>query len=569
MAFLFSPIPTYSSDSCSNYFIKIPYKKTSADREITSFLVNGVEQISAVTIEETDSLNGFINFTGTKGFAVTVEVRFTLSGEPTYKQKKLYNVRKFVNTHIQASITNTPLGANLTINIEDDITTELDTNTNVYTSGYTYSLDNVTFQSSNVFSGLAAGTYTVYLRDFYGCVRNTSVTVTGFEENGVSTRRQVAQLPSMSNSLAFHRQDVIDNDNIFNNDTNRNQLNRINYCEKQVFSNSDIIKTQIKTSYENVTVKAIDCEGNETALTVNQISQNLQKDSRDCAAYIYDDGLTGIYFTSGSTYDYDSGLEIGSYSLGGALPTFAYVGNYIYIFNNWYQIVNKVYDEDVNSEVIIIEDTETRSGNYIVSSVYNYFGYDVFEFEVDCSLLPDSEFKVVIELTDSEYSDVSFITQKVCTTDDLDYYVTIDYSNSENTDIFYSSGITFRLRTKLEYMEDSTNQENDTISTDDNSYLLDSELIECNTFFFSMLTLEMMRKLRVALSHDTVTINGEGYVKDSDFEVTNLKGTNLYNLSAKMRKTNLDNNTNLDYFTGTTTDAINLVDYSDVNFIEY
>ncbi|HEY6063256.1 MAG TPA: hypothetical protein VIV35_06580, partial [Chitinophagaceae bacterium] len=45
------------------------------------------------------------------------------------------------------------------------------------TAPYEYSLDGITWQSSNVFSGLAAGSYTVFIRDF-GAVCTTSIPVT-------------------------------------------------------------------------------------------------------------------------------------------------------------------------------------------------------------------------------------------------------------------------------------------------------------------------------------------------------------------------------------------------------
>ena len=42
---------------------------------------------------------------------------------------------------------------------------------------YSYSLDDVTYQTSNVFSGLAAGSYTAYVKDSKGCVGSQSATV--------------------------------------------------------------------------------------------------------------------------------------------------------------------------------------------------------------------------------------------------------------------------------------------------------------------------------------------------------------------------------------------------------
>lgn len=46
------------------------------------------------------------------------------------------------------------------------------------TGTYTYSLNNVAYQSSNVFTGLAANNYTVYAKDIAGCIGTYSVTVT-------------------------------------------------------------------------------------------------------------------------------------------------------------------------------------------------------------------------------------------------------------------------------------------------------------------------------------------------------------------------------------------------------
>lgn len=45
-------------------------------------------------------------------------------------------------------------------------------------AAYTYSINGVTYQASNVFNGLAAGTYTVYAKDANGCVGTTTVTLT-------------------------------------------------------------------------------------------------------------------------------------------------------------------------------------------------------------------------------------------------------------------------------------------------------------------------------------------------------------------------------------------------------
>src|SRR5437660_9265390 len=46
------------------------------------------------------------------------------------------------------------------------------------TSPYTYSKDGTTFQSSGTFSGLAAGNYTITVKDANGCTTTQPVTIT-------------------------------------------------------------------------------------------------------------------------------------------------------------------------------------------------------------------------------------------------------------------------------------------------------------------------------------------------------------------------------------------------------
>ena len=46
------------------------------------------------------------------------------------------------------------------------------------TGALTYSLNGTTYQGSNVFSGLAAGNYTAYVKDAYGCIEQLSFTLT-------------------------------------------------------------------------------------------------------------------------------------------------------------------------------------------------------------------------------------------------------------------------------------------------------------------------------------------------------------------------------------------------------
>jgi hypothetical protein len=46
------------------------------------------------------------------------------------------------------------------------------------TPAYTYSIDGVTYQASNIFTGLSTGIYTVYVKDANGCIKTFSITIT-------------------------------------------------------------------------------------------------------------------------------------------------------------------------------------------------------------------------------------------------------------------------------------------------------------------------------------------------------------------------------------------------------
>ena len=55
------------------------------------------------------------------------------------------------------------------------------------TSPYTYNINNGLYQSSNLFSGVLAGTYTVNTKDSKGCIAGKSVTIAPYQEPVVTT----------------------------------------------------------------------------------------------------------------------------------------------------------------------------------------------------------------------------------------------------------------------------------------------------------------------------------------------------------------------------------------------
>ncbi|WP_340230018.1 hypothetical protein, partial [Emticicia oligotrophica] len=66
------------------------------------------------------------------------------------------------------------------------------------TGSYSYSRDGVNYFSTNIFSGLVAGTYNFYVRDGIGCVGNTTVTLVSNDSNISLVATQTS--PSCGNS---------------------------------------------------------------------------------------------------------------------------------------------------------------------------------------------------------------------------------------------------------------------------------------------------------------------------------------------------------------------------------
>jgi hypothetical protein len=91
-----------------------------------------------------------------------------------------------VYVNVTASATSDHNGYNVTCHGGSDGVITADTPSGNGTTPYTYSIDGSSYQSSKTFSGLSAGTYTVYAKESNGEVGTTSVTVTQPDALGLS-----------------------------------------------------------------------------------------------------------------------------------------------------------------------------------------------------------------------------------------------------------------------------------------------------------------------------------------------------------------------------------------------
>lgn len=425
---------------------------------------------------------------------------------------------------------------NLTINNSPNGSTVIVNNSNTNGLNLEYSLDNSTWQSSNVFSGLDSDSFTLYIRDQFGCSTSIDFTVS---DVGIYTPFFYI---SKSNSIRFAQRINFGDAANYKNDENTlscEVLDLLPYKEIQLFQTSDIVPTQFKSNFANNLAEVIKSDGTTVNVPVIKKSQNIgAKDKRDAIKYSYN-GKTAIYFLSGNTYDYDSGVVNGSYSLNGSLPYWANIaGNYVSVGTSFFLIQRTMFDEEKGAEVIIIDEIYTGMPvSVIVGSIFNYQPYEVYEFEIDMLDYINSDIRVRVVASDPNFTTITYLSELINVKVRQENTLEIKYWNSTNTDIFYETGIRFLIRQEFIDIIAVSVEEFENNKTDTTVVLMDADIYEADQFDFEPVTKEMFRKIVRALGHETVYINNVGYVKNDAVDFEKQGVSNLYTIKAKMIKT--------------------------------
>lgn len=436
-----------------------------------------------------------------------------------------------------------------------------------------YSLDNITWQSSNLFSGLANDYYTVYIKDQYGC--NISVP---FTINGTGINSPFFPIIPKSNSIRFANRVVWGDSGNYKNDENTLscEANVIKpKKEIQQFQSSDVITTQFKSNYSEITATVIKEDLTEVDVPVLQKSENIGlKDRRDAKIFKVSDTQAGIYFGVGNIYDYDTGFDTGEdYVLNGARPEWGISGNYIVISGAWFVIEDVLYDDFRGVEYLLItkEYNSAIDSTIIAGSVYNKFNYEIYEFTIDMVDYLDQNIQVRINNNDDNFDNLVHLSEVLNIRVKQENTLEIRYKNPTNTDIFYSTGIEHLIRLPYQSKNSKIQDESELHKTDTTTILLNAELYEVDEFEFTPVTTEIMRKLTQALNHKILMIDGVGYVKNS-IDVSDRQGdTNLYIVKAVLIKTgnvfNSQTSGNVD-FSSSNSEIPNLIE-TENGFVNY
>jgi len=455
-----------------------------------------------------------------RGQTFTVKVR---KGTEIIEQQIQMPPRFYFSANIE--INNSPNGA--TVIVTSGIIQNLEVE---------YSIDGMTWQESNTFTGLSSGDYVMHIRDQYGCVKTQDFHI------GQTGMNSPFFYISKSLPIRFANRIVWGDAGNYKNDENTLSYEsdvKLPHCELQRFQSADIVKTQFLSNYTFRKVEVLKTDGSIIEIPTVQLSNNIGlKDRRDAMRYNLGNGKTGIYFVQGNTYDYDLGVVTGSYTLNGSLPEWAVAGNYLTIGTAWFIIEDIVFDENKFADVLIISDNYIGADASVnVKSIYNRFDYEIYEFEIDMVNFLNQQFQVSLKNEDPSFPLIEYLSEKISVKVRHEDTKEIKYKNSTNTDIVYATGIEGILRIPYTVVNGQIEEENDTYKTDTSAKLLKAELYEVDEFVFEPLTKELWRKLSQALSHEIIFIDGVGYTKNGDFDTEGPLGeSNLYVLKAKMVK---------------------------------
>lgn len=419
------------------------------------------------------------------------------------------------------NISNSPFGATVTI---DGLIQGLN---------LSYSLSETEpFTVNNFFTGLAEGDYTAFIKDQFGCIKSIVFTVI---ESGIYN-----PFFKLSKSLPIRMAKRVNFETTYKTDENTLSCEvDVLQPEKEIllFETADLIQMQLKSNYKSNFAEIIN--GSEiTPIALEKKSNNIGiTDKRDAFIYSIPEGKTGVYFIAGNNYDYATNQVISQYTLNGNLPEWATIGNYIQIESANFEIENILYDEDKSADVLILSRNHIGlETSAIVSTVYNRFNYEVYEFLVDMSAFTAKYIRLSIYGRDPNFADVDYLSELINVKVKQEA-LEIKYFNPENTDVDFSTGIVFLMRVKILGMGGKSPQQEETHRTDSNVYLLSSNLYEADQIKFIPLTKERWRNVMIALSHKNVYLNGVEYVKDGEFTTEGpLGNTNLYYLIAEMIK---------------------------------
>ena len=518
------------------------FQITQAIFEQATDACNNVK-LKATTNVYADNINSPIGTTTRSGNIIYIDVPRSGGLNPSTVLLSLST-----NTGQQASQTlNIPSilaegNINLTINTSPNGATIIATHFPNEELSLEYSLHDgssqTAYQTSNIFTGVVAGDYTIYIKDQFGCIVTKSFSVDAFGVDDpyfeISKSNSIRWVGRTLNGNALNR-GIDENGYSYEDDVKRK------YKHYEDFTTLNIPETQFKTNYTTPIVKVY--EGTTLLETINpsKKTNNLRlTDSRDALKFSDSNGKTAIYFTTGKRYNYDTGADLqNDYTLNGRLPEWGIKGNYIKISGAWFEIEEVLFDETRQAEYLSINQNYTGvEVSIIVGANYNREIYEVWEFSNSLSTYAGKTLDLEIVNTDPIFDTLIYGAESLKVYSSLPNHTEIKYLNDSNTDVMYSTGISFLINTRMDKVSDAPIGENENFSSDNVTILEKANIKESKEFVFESVTRGQMIKIFRALYHRKLFINDTGYVISETPEVEGgLEESSLYDITAVLVKT--------------------------------
>lgn len=411
-----------------------------------------------------------------------------------------------------------------------------------------YSLDGVTYQSSPVFSNLTPDTYSVYLRDLYGCVKVVSVTI-GNLDPGQQTAKPFFDI-AKSNPIYFVEDVELGDCANKGVDSNISQAQgySVNRTYLQPYKSCDgLIPIQIKSSYRNVNALVKDCDGNIIEdISVNKLTDNINAfDSRDAFKFRDSNGFIRVYFKSGQTYDANGVSLNAPFNLDGLYPDGYSIGSYIKIDNTWELITAIIYNFDLERfELVTTENplAPVPDTAVIVSTYYNIQGYDIYRAELEIVNLPDGIYQIEVVYSDvgqpiTGNTWVSELIEVYSDDEDVQPNHIIEYASTINNEIVYSTGFIGKMRLPYDVKPIyKPTDEIETYQTDNKLVQIESNVYDQYEFSFFGLSMNVTKQLVRILANDVIFIDGVQFSKISTPEVEQIGNTNTYKFKITMQQ---------------------------------
>jgi len=348
------------------------------------------------------------------------------------------------------------------------------------TSPLEYSLDDITqvtgnnYNTTNSFTGIQEGQYKIFIKDVFGCEIFKTITVSNFVD-GVSTEASRYFKVMDGQSIIFN--EFVDFDakkkkNYFNTGSYNEAIQGARHRAKQYFSLDDgFIGIQFKSSYPFHAITIHQKDGKMIDIPFVMVSENLGVlEKLDCVRFRLNETQTGVYFNGGNTYIPNTQTVLGSSEFIGTTPSWANIGQLIYLDGTGLRISGNGYDDNYGWYFIVDAETSTEQ-SATVQLTYSKHPYNTFEFYVDSSKLKSCDVIIIEKGFEAGVFDGNpWVSERLMPIVDNDEYLLIQWNDLKNkADIVFQSGINYLSRYKGEFIPLSDDS-SETYSGDSNEY---------------------------------------------------------------------------------------------------